>query len=92
MERLKMENELGIKGLVLRGRGKQGGMLVGDWRIYTPKIDIDKCTRCWLCATYCPEDAVQKDEEGPKIDLRFCKGCGVCANECPSQAIDMVRE
>lgn len=87
-----MENELGIKGLVLRGGEKAGGLYVGDWRVYTPQIDLEKCTNCWLCVMYCPEAAIEKGDEGPEIDLRFCKGCGVCANECPVHAIGMVRE
>ena len=87
-----MGSELGIKGLILRGGEKKGGMYVGDWRVYTPKIDPEKCTKCWLCVTYCPEAAIEKGEENPEIDLRFCKGCGVCANECPAKAIEMVRE
>ena len=37
-----MESELGIKGLVLRGGEKKGGLYVGDWRVYTPKIDPEK--------------------------------------------------
>jgi 2-oxoacid:acceptor oxidoreductase delta subunit (pyruvate/2-ketoisovalerate family) len=88
---------LGIKGLVergglLTGGGGVGGMYVGDWRIFTPKINYERCTRCWLCIVYCPEAALSKDEGGPMLDGRFCKGCGICADECPAKAIEMVRE
>ena len=91
------KHPFGIKGLVgrgglLAGGGGVGGLYVGDWRVFTPKIDYEKCTKCWLCVAYCPEAALSKGEEGPKLDPRFCKGCGVCANECPVKAIEMVRE
>ncbi|KYH36330.1 MAG: pyruvate ferredoxin oxidoreductase [Candidatus Bathyarchaeota archaeon B23] len=91
------EPPFGIKGLVLRGGplgggGVSGGMYVGDWKIFSPKIDYERCTKCWLCVTYCPEAALSKGERGPELDPRFCKGCGICGNECPVEAIEMVRE
>lgn len=61
----------------------------GTWRVFRPVVDKEKCNACGLCATYCPDAAIDEDL---KIDLDFCKGCGICANECPKKAITMVRE
>ena len=72
---------------------RHGGWDVANWRILRPEIDGDKCSKCGLCAQFCPEEAVILDEDRkPRIDMRFCKGCGVCANECPQDAIEMVKE
>ncbi len=82
-----------IKGFAVADRTARGGQYVGTWRILKPEIDYEKCTRCMLCAMYCPEAAIVAEEEGkPEVDLRFCKGCGVCSNECPLKAIEMVKE
>ena len=65
--------------------------LTGDWKTYTPIIDLETCTRCLLCVLYCPDGAIRwkKAENQVEIDLTFCKGCGICANECPVKAISM---
>ncbi len=66
---------------------------VSSWRVYTPEIDVEKCIGCKNCWIFCPETAIQWDEEKNKPWIRYdaCKGCGVCANECPVNAIEMVR-
>lgn len=65
----------------------------GDWRIYTPSIDYDKCTDCMICYAYCPESAMTVDGKGrPVIDMENCKGCLICYRECPTKAITMTRE
>ncbi len=65
----------------------------GDWRIYTPTINYEKCTNCMICYAYCPESAMSVDENGrPSIDMDNCKGCLICYRECPTKAITMERE
>lgn len=61
----------------------------GTWRVFRPVVDKEKCNACGLCATYCPDAAIDHELE---VDLGFCKGCGICANECPKKAISMIRE
>jgi len=66
---------------------------VSSWRVFTPKINEDKCIGCKNCWIFCPETAIEWNEETNKPSIRYnaCKGCGICANECPVKAIDMVR-
>ena len=65
----------------------------GDWRIYTPTIDYEKCTNCMICYAYCPESAMVIETDGrPVIDMENCKGCLICYRECPTKAISITRE
>ena len=65
----------------------------GLWRSVKPVLDSNKCIRCGVCWMYCPDRAVEKDEDGTyMINYDICKGCGICAEECPSDAIEMVEE
>ena len=68
--------------------------LTGDWKSFTPERDVKKCTKCLLCAIYCPDCAIRWNTEKGDIefDMSFCKGCGICANECPTKAIVMKTE
>ncbi len=65
---------------------------VSSWRVFTPRIDLDKCTGCKSCWLFCPETAIKWVDNRPVIEYRKCKGCGVCVNECPVKAIEFVRE
>ncbi len=63
------------------------------WRTFTPKIHLERCTKCNFCWKFCPDDAIEFDPRGfPAIRLAYCKGCGICAEECPPGTIEMVAE
>ncbi len=65
----------------------------GDWRVFRPDLDLDKCNGCTLCFVYCPEGAIKlTDKDRPIIDYDHCKGCGLCIEECPTHALTSVRE
>ena len=64
-------------------------------------INTEKCFRCGLCVTQCPEKAVVVDEKvtepdglilyTTRIDSDRCTECGVCHSQewwCPAKAID----
>jgi pyruvate ferredoxin oxidoreductase delta subunit len=64
----------------------------GDWRVFKPVIDLDKCIGCLLCWIYCPDASIQQSNGKVKVNYDYCKGCGICAEECPVKAIAMMEE
>ncbi|MCX8202014.1 MAG: 2-oxoacid:acceptor oxidoreductase family protein [Candidatus Caldarchaeum sp.] len=65
----------------------------GNWRIFRPVVDYEKCTGCMICFIYCPDSVISLDEANkPVIDYDNCKGCMICMVECPLRAISAVRE
>lgn len=65
---------------------------VAEWRVFTPHINLDKCTGCRSCWLFCPETAINLVNNKPEIEYDKCKGCGICVNECPVKAIEFKRE
>jgi MinD superfamily P-loop ATPase len=51
----------------------------------SPRVDLDKCTRCGLCTEVCRFHAV----ENGAVDYISCEGCGFCSHVCPEKAIMM---
>jgi pyruvate ferredoxin oxidoreductase gamma subunit len=65
----------------------------GNWRIFKPAIDYEKCTTCMICFAYCPESAmILREDKKLAIDYENCKGCLICYRECPPKAITFERE
>jgi F420-non-reducing hydrogenase iron-sulfur subunit len=56
------------------------------------KLDEDYCSRCSICRSLCPFDAITKDAETGKIiiDIEKCQVCGICYSACPARAIDTI--
>jgi pyruvate ferredoxin oxidoreductase delta subunit len=73
--------------------GKSRGNKTGSWRVFKPVFNAEKCTKCSMCRTLCPEGCIHEETEGTFIpDYTYCKGCGICATECPGEAIEMIQE
>jgi coenzyme F420-reducing hydrogenase delta subunit len=55
-------------------------------------INQDLCSRCSICHSICPYEAIKRDTETGKveIDLQKCQVCGICYSACPVFAIEMV--
>jgi len=55
------------------------------------KIDQDLCSKCSICHSVCPYEAIKRDAETGKveIDLQKCQVCGICYSACPVFAIDI---
>jgi len=71
----------------------------GTWRTFKPIIDEEKCTKCFRCWLYCPDNSIkiewEADGKKPRrffVNYEFCKGCGICTKVCPVNAIEMVLE
>ncbi len=65
----------------------------GSWRVFKPVFDKEKCTKCGLCMTLCPEGCVHEtSDDFVAPDYAYCKGCGICAEECPGKGIEMKQE
>jgi pyruvate ferredoxin oxidoreductase gamma subunit len=65
----------------------------GLWRTMRPIVDYGLCRGCWwVCSTFCPDGAINVNNDRPEIDYDHCKGCLVCAAQCPSDAIAAVPE
>ena len=55
-------------------------------------VNQDLCSRCSICHSVCPFDAIKRDEKTGKveIDLQKCEVCGICYSACPAMAIEIV--
>ncbi len=54
------------------------------------EINQDLCSRCYVCQSICPYDAIKRDEDGKvEINLEECQVCGICYSACPASAIKM---
>jgi coenzyme F420-reducing hydrogenase delta subunit/ferredoxin len=55
-------------------------------------IDQDLCSKCSICHSICPYEAIKRDLETGKveIDIQKCQVCGICYSACPVLAIEMV--
>jgi NAD-dependent dihydropyrimidine dehydrogenase PreA subunit len=53
-----------------------------------PKIDLNRCDRCGICITACPENALLLTNHGPIINApHLCTYCTTCEDVCPQKAI-----
>jgi pyruvate ferredoxin oxidoreductase gamma subunit len=65
----------------------------GNWRLFKPVIDYERCSRCQSCFVHCPHSCISLDASGyPQINYENCKGCFTCLDECPKKAISKKRE
>jgi coenzyme F420-reducing hydrogenase delta subunit/ferredoxin len=51
------------------------------------KLRDELCSRCTVCLSACPFEAISRHEDQIVIDLEKCTLCGICASVCPSSAI-----
>jgi len=54
----------------------------GTWSLDRPRLTA-ACTACAVCALFCPEGAITREDGSMVIDELYCKGCGICEAVCP---------
>jgi coenzyme F420-reducing hydrogenase delta subunit/ferredoxin-like protein FixX len=56
------------------------------------RLNEDYCSRCSICRSLCPFEAIVKDAESGQIllDIEKCQVCGICYSACPAKAIDTI--
>jgi pyruvate ferredoxin oxidoreductase delta subunit len=54
----------------------------GSWSLDRPVLS-SACNACALCALFCPEGAILREDGSITIDYVHCKGCGICEEVCP---------
>lgn len=56
-------------------------------------LELEKCVGCGICASVCPNQAIELVESDgkkyPQIHLGKCCFCALCAEYCPRNAIKM---
>jgi len=54
-------------------------------------INQDFCSKCSICHSICPYEAIKRDPETGKveIDIQKCQVCGICYSACPVMAIEI---
>lgn len=77
--------------VVIDKPGSTRAFKTGDWRTFRPVVS-EKCVKCGLCVTYCPDGIVRLGQKAAEIDYDYCKGCGICAEVCKVKAITMEQE
>jgi coenzyme F420-reducing hydrogenase delta subunit len=55
-------------------------------------INQEACSKCLICHSVCPYEAINRDVETGKveIDIQKCQVCGICYSACPAMAIKIV--
>ena len=55
-------------------------------------IDREWCKGCGICVAFCPEEALELDDEGKSrwAHPEKCSRCGLCELRCPDIAITIV--
>jgi len=52
------------------------------------EIDQDLCSRCYVCQSICPYEAIKRDSAGKvEVSSQECQVCGLCYSACPVSAI-----
>jgi len=54
------------------------------------EVNQDLCSRCYVCQSICPYDAIKRDADGKvNVNIKECQVCGICYSACPASAIKM---
>jgi len=56
------------------------------------RLDEQYCSRCSICRSLCPFDAIKRDAGSGNIllEIEKCQVCGICYSACPARAIETI--
>ena len=59
---------------------------------FAVKLNDDSCSRCAICYSACPFEAIKKEPETGRLFLEIekCQVCAICYSSCPAKAIDII--
>ncbi len=78
---------------VIYAKGNTKKRKTGNWRLFKPCINYERCVRCGICFVSCPDGCISLDTDNyPVIEYANCKGCLICYEECSAKAIETKRE
>ena len=65
---------------------------MNEKRTIVVNINQDYCSRCSICYSVCPFEAIKRDAETGKVevDVQKCQVCGICYSACPVFAIEIL--
>jgi 2-oxoacid:acceptor oxidoreductase delta subunit (pyruvate/2-ketoisovalerate family) len=73
--------------------GRNPNYKTASSRTFKPEINYDQCIRCRTCWIFCPDGAIDMNEEGyPSLNYDYCTGCNICKNNCPVEAYEIKLE
>jgi len=63
---------------------------VSEKSVAVVSINQNYCSRCSICHSICPFEAIKRDPKTDEveIDLQKCQVCGICYSACPASAIE----
>lgn len=55
------------------------------------KLNDESCSKCAICYSACPFEAIKKEPETGKLllEIEKCQVCAICYSSCPAKAIDI---
>jgi coenzyme F420-reducing hydrogenase delta subunit/heterodisulfide reductase subunit C len=65
--------------------------MMSEKSVAAVSINQDYCSRCSICHSVCPFEAIKRDTETGKveIDVQKCQVCGICYSACPVFAVEI---
>jgi coenzyme F420-reducing hydrogenase delta subunit len=59
---------------------------------FAVKLNDASCSKCTICYSACPFEAIKKEPETGKLllDIEKCQACAICYSSCPAKAVDII--
>jgi coenzyme F420-reducing hydrogenase delta subunit len=59
---------------------------------FAVKLNAESCSKCAICSSACPFEAIKKNPETGKLllEIEKCQVCAICYSSCPAKAIDII--